>query len=46
MVIRDELTNDVELIANPFKIIEQGKKVTKRVLGIGVEFMDVNKKQI
>jgi hypothetical protein len=46
MVVYDQVTVPAELVANPVKIIEQGKKVTQRVLGIGVSFVDVIKKQI
>lgn len=34
------------MIANPTKIIENGKKVTRKILGVGVEFIDVEKKKV
>jgi len=45
MVIYDEIIKDAELIAEPAKIMKIGKNVTRRVLGIGVEFKDINTKE-
>jgi hypothetical protein len=41
MIVADQITDAAELEANPYKIIEIGKKVTRRVLGVGVQFVDV-----
>lgn len=45
MVIYDQITQTAELDAEPLKIILVDKTATRKVLGVGVEFEDVNKKQ-
>ena len=38
MVIYDQIIQEAELIAEPYKIIQVGKNATRKVMGIGVQF--------
>ena len=44
MVVYDEVIQAAELIAEPFKIIEKGKKITRRFMGVGVSYVDMEHK--
>jgi hypothetical protein len=46
MVVHDQMFEESELIGNPTRIIETGKKVSKTIFGIAVEFEDMVYKQI
>ena len=46
MIVSDQIFQESEIIGGPTKIIQKEKNVTKRVLGIAIQYEDIEKKQL